>query len=284
MNAEKVMSYINNINEKSKKEKQMENLNNSVENKERVREREYNKAIAQCLDLIFAKLYKKSLPLNDNYKVARDNELSADIHDCIAKTAPQGTDFYVKEAIKKGNPVMKQMMESVKKAMNNRFYVKYSNLNETTLDELMFTMDAETEDRVDDIMKDMNFDELSEIIHNNVKMTIDVEIEKSKLEKDALEKLEDELSQDISITTEAAIEHAMMSRNLMEKSMYQPSLFEGILVGKFNKCVTESADDQDDAFNEAVREFTMLNVKKALKLESYSTRELAELAFNYARK
>ena len=94
-----------------------------------------------------------------------------------------------------------------------------------------------------------------------------------------------------------------------KRKFYQPSLFEGVMINKMNSVTAESAastylyDTLEDygvtentvdkfatpeeiAFVESVREYTLLNIAKSLKLESCfgNLSSIRELAMEYAQK
>ena len=131
--------------------------------------------------------------------------------------------------------------------------------------------------------------------------------QKNKLEAKKAE-IEAELANDMNITSEAAAEKAIARRGFNRSKVFQPSLFQGIMIGMTEKAnsVYESSDDNVDyqyealsefdyksdgassieeaAFIESVKEFTKLNIVKAFKLEQFTPRRVNDLASKYARK
>ena len=93
------------------------------------------------------------------------------------------------------------------------------------------------------------------------------------------------------------------------KKFYQPSLFESVMINKMNHVASESAmstylydtldmygvtestmdrfaTPEEIAFVESVREYTLINIAKSLKLESCFSNlsQIRELAMEYAQK
>ena len=154
---------------------------------------------------------------------------------------------------------------------------------------------------------------VTDAIRNNVKATAMSEITRAKKEKEELKELESELAQNINLTTEESVRNELELRGFNQTRDYIPTLFEGIMINKLSKLqpayesgelqsvylynvfeeygrpepVTESGDVplaslEDLAFVETVKEYTALSMLKALKLESYSTRDISEMAQAYA--
>ena len=168
-------------------------------------------------------------------------------------------------------------------------------------------MDDNIEKKIDITTQDLELDDLSQIIANNVKSTAAAEITRAKREKDNAKALESELANDLSITSESAIDFALELRGLKDKQVFQPSLFEGIMIGKLDQLslMAESvnsvylynaladygmsdnnsfASPEEIAFVESVREYTLLNMSKALKLENFTLSTIREMAQDYASK
>ena len=154
----------------------------------------------------------------------------------------------------------------------------------------------------------MGIDDLTTVIHDNVKNSVMSEINRAKQEKENIKNLEAELANDMNITSEAAAEKAIARRGFNRTKVFQPSLFQGIMIGMTEKAnsIYESSDDNVDyqyealsefdyksdgassieeaAFIESVKEFTKLNIVKAFKLEQFTPRRVNDLASKYVRK
>lgn len=310
MDAQKVFGYMDSLKAKDEAITQDENFKNSMDYKYNCLGKAKDDAYNQCLSRVFEKFYLNAIPLNDEYKTAYNAELKNDI-DAFAKDR-NSTDlaYYVNEAMKRGSVPAKQISESVTKLVDETFKDRELNIKNVKPEELVFKMDDATDKKIDLISQNLELDDLASIISDNVKNTAASEIMRAKREKDNSKQLEKELSDDLNIQNESAIDFALEFKGINQKGFYQPSLFEGIMVGKINHASVmkesgeldgrfmynvmdeyglqrednEYATVESEAFVESVREYTLLNISKALKLEPYTLPKVREMAQEYARR
>ena len=307
MNEQKVLSFIDRIEADKQQKVQDTEFTNSIEYKYKCLNKAKEDCKKHCLAKIFEKFYRNAVPLNDEYKTAYCDDLKSDIPGFVKSRGYNDLVYYVGEAMKK-SPAACKVMEAVEGIVESTFQEKEMNLSDYTADDLVFKSDDILETKINVTAQDLNLDDLAEVIKDNVKTTALAEITRAKREKDNVKAIEAELANDLSITNEAAIEFALELRGLKDTKVFQPSLFEGIMIGKMEKAslMAEStnpsvylyntlveygmpennsfASPAEIAFVESVREYTLLNITKALKLESFSLNDIRELAQEYAAK
>lgn len=307
----KVLNFIDSVNAEKKKQEDLNRIANSYDAKLRYMNSEQERGKDICLDMIFAKLYKDALPLNDDYKVAHAEDLDADMKDFMASQAPKGLLYYIKEQRKK-NPIAKDLMEAVESVVKEKYKPIAFNLNNTDRKDITFKMDDDTQKKMEDISKNLELDDISDIIKNNVKtMAID-EIKKSKDQKEETKKLEEEMINDPTITTEADVEKYLDLNVRGRKKIFAPTLFEGMMIGNVTKLnndlamgtyeepylygtmdlYRENTEDSDIvssslydvAFVESVKDLTKESIMKALNFKKFDKYTTANLAMEYASK
>ena len=305
---QKVINFMDKVREAKEQEARDNAFQNSTDYKLRCLDREQDKAKDVCLDMIFSSIYKNALPLNNDYKVAHSDDLDAEMKDFINARSPKGMVYYVKEGIRKGSAAAKKIMDATDKITQDDYNNKAMNVENLSADDMMFRANDETVKKIDAVSNDMDLPDLSQAIKDNVKMAAMSEIKRAKEEKENIRNLEKQLSQDMSVTTNTAIESALELHGITEKKNFNPTLFQGIMIGNVNKyqalkesgllkpqCVygtldefgfTESVEATDSveviAFIESVKEFTKLSIVKALKLERFDPRTITEMANDYA--
>ena len=305
---QKVINFMDKVREAKEQEARDNAFQNSTDYKLRCLDREHDKAKDVCLDMIFSSIYKNALPLNNDYKVAHADDLDAEMKDFINARSPKGMVYYVKEGIRKGSTAAKKIMDATDKITQDDYNNKAMNVENLSADDMMFRANDETVKKIDAVSNDMDLPDLSQAIKDNVKMAAMSEIKRAKEEKENIRNLEKQLSQDMSVTTNTAIESALELHGITEKKNFNPTLFQGIMIGNVNKyqalkesgllkpqCVygtldefgfTESVEATDSveviAFIESVKEFTKLSIIKALKLERFDPRTITEMANDYA--
>lgn len=311
MNEEKVFSFIDSIENERQSALADELFKNSDTYKRRIIDSAKEGAANECLSKIFEKFYIDAVPLNDDYKCAYHDGLCADVHRFAAdRTDGKGLSYYVGEAIKSGSVPAKRLMESVNKVVDDYYANKEANLNSiNSEDDLVFKMDDDTEKKLNVINRDLELDDLSQLISDNVRVTAASEIARAKAEKEKVRDVERELSNNLSVNTQQAVESALELRGMNTKKFYQPSLFESVMINKMNHVASESAmstylydtldmygvtestmdrfaTPEEIAFVESVREYTLINIAKSLKLESCFSNlsQIRELAMEYAQK
>ena len=242
-----------------------------------------------CFNKIFCKIYKDALPLEDDYKYDHSEELDNEICDFLQKKNDKGITFYMKEMIDKGSEPIKRMVESVNSFIDDLYYEAEMDVDNFSIDDSEFDPNSEENSKqLDEISRNMEFDEISAIIKDNVKRTTMNEIQKAKDEKENLTQLENELKNNPDITSESAINRELAKRGYLgEKKVYQPSLFNGIMINKSN-IIKESCPDMDVdhrqklTFVESVKEYTKLSILNAFKMDSFTPSRVRRLADDYA--
>lgn len=308
MNEGKVLSFIDQIEADRQQKVQDTEFTNSMEYKYKCLNKAKEDCKKQCLTKIFEKFYRNAIPLNDEYKTAYCDDLNSDIPGFVKSRGYDDLVYYVGEAMRKGSKAACRIMESVQAIVDESFKDKEMNIADYQASDLVFKMDDNIEKKIDVTTQDLEMDDLSQIIANNVKSTAAAEIKRAKREKDNAKALESELANDLSITNESAIDFALELRGLKDKKVFQPSLFEGIMIGKLEQVSmmsesttnsvylynaladygmgenTSFAIPEEIAFVESVREYTLLNISKALKLENFNLGMIREMAQDYATK
>lgn len=305
---QKVINFMDRVRAAKEQEAQDKAFQNSTDYKLKCLDREQDNAKGVCLDMIFSSIYKNALPLNDDYKVAHSDDLDAEMKDFINARSPKGMVYYVKEGIRKGSKAAKKIMEATDKIVQDDYNNKAMNVEDLNAEDMMFRSNTETIRKIDALSNDMSLPDLSNAIKDNVKMAAMSEIKRAKEEKENIKNLEKQLSQDMSVKDDTAIESALELHGITEKKDFNPTLFQGIMIGNVNKlqamkesgtltpqCVYNALDDfgftesvvatdsvEVLAFIESVKELTKLSVIKALKLERFDPQTVNDLANEYA--
>ena len=155
--------------------------------------------------------------------------------------------------------------------------------------------------------KDLALDDVTSIIRDNVKSSAISEITRAKKEKQEIQNLENEMTNDMKIKTESAIDDYLELKGVTEKKTFNPTLFQGIMIGKVNELTamqesgklqnqplyntlvdygmvneTSESSIEEMAFVESVKELTKINLLSALCLEKYSKQDIEDMANEYA--
>lgn len=305
MGQETVMSFIDRVKANKAKEDSMKALRNSDFYKNKVLDKSKEDCKSHCVRELFKKSYKDALPLSDTYKCANDNELDSDMDQFLTTQFPDGIEKVIAERGKRGDSLCKRITEGVEEIASKDYLNKLSKMDKCDADELAFKASDETATKIDLLSKDLELDDLSGIIENHVKDTIQSEVSRSLNEKRTMKEIESELADNMNVTTEESVQMELRKRGIGNKVFYQPSLFQGIMMGKLNesKIVIESGDGEvslynateplgreisenygveDRAFVESVKEYTKLSLMKACKLQQYNAYELKRIANQYA--
>ena len=244
---------------------------------------EYRKGTEVCLDTILGRIYKDALPFEDPQKNCSDDCAAAVVHDFIdRRTGGKGTEWYVREALKRTeSPTLQKILEAVKSFCDDFYREKTSELATIDIKDLNFNRNYSM-DELNKITKDLEMDEISSIIHDNVQKSLQDEKDRVAREDEYKKKVEDSLSEDMTVTDDKSLQEAVDNlRATIMPRIYQPSLFEAILTSK-TKSFMESADTATSPMFEAIHEYTLLNMAKALRLESFNNLSaIAELANSY---
>jgi hypothetical protein len=306
----KVFDFMEKVAEEQEMSIEDDIFNNSPLRKLRLSNREQEKAKDVCVDNIFMALYKDAVPLNNYYKDAYGSELDKGYHDFVNKMNPKGMNYYIQENPRKNNSrFARDVLEEVDKLVDNKYREKELNIDDVKPEELVFKNDEDNQRRLDVIGKNLSVPEISQAIKDNVTKIALSEITRAKKEKEDNKSLEAELANNPEITSQEAVENAIALKRGADVVNYMPSLFEAIMINKTNKYYTlyengnmprkytynalsyftdnfaestETAGPDELAFIEAVEEYTMWSMLKALKLESFNKYRLRDLADDYA--
>lgn len=279
-----VLDFIDNLNKIRDDEKQRAIQNSSPEMKLRKLNSETEKGKSYCIDAILGRIYKDALPFEDPQKNCPDDTARGIMHDFIAaRTGGKGSEYYVREAIRRNNsPTLKNIMDGVNDIVKEFYAENAKNIGVIKIEDLNFN-DNMPNEKLDRLGKNIGIDEISDIIRDNVNDTLKSEANRAKREEEYRQEIEDKLSEDLDVTDDASMESAVdkiISKNIRQPRVYQPSLFEAITVGRAS-VMTESA--MDDVMAESVREYTKLNIIKALALESFDLTTIKKMANTYLK-
>ena len=226
-----------------------------------------NDAVNTCLNNVFGTIYKKSLPVNDLLnsqtcvngcirRYVNPVDLEHEIQNFISnRCGGKNTAFYIHEALRRNpnNHGVKALIEGVEKIVNDQYREKELHPETITDDDYEFKITPDTQNKIDDLVQSLELDDLSEVIKSNVKTTAVNEINAARQEKEDRMKLEEELSLNNDVSTESAIDNIINIRKAKKDPFYQPSLFEGVMISKYN---TVPQNQNEDLFVEEVSVFT----------------------------
>lgn len=301
----KVLNFMDQVKQQRELDKEEAEFKNSTNYKLKCLNRCQDEAKGVCLDAIFSKLYKDALPLHDDYKVAYGNDLDAEFRDFINDRCPKGMEYYVRDAACKGSKCAIKLLEKVESLVNEAYRDKAMHIDKCAPGDLVFKMDEDQQNKIDVIYVNLGLSDVSKAIRDNVKATAVSEIMRAKKAKDDAREFEKELAADITVTSESAIERKMNLRGMKDVKTFQPSLFQGIMIGKVNQfmesevpnlygavdayrnhdddeAVSTESSNEEYAFVESIKEFTKLNIVKALRFEKFSLNDIRSMASEYA--
>ena len=285
-----MINFISELEADRKKESEIKQIKESTDYKIRVLNEKKEEAKDLCLDTLFCNLYKDAVPMDDAEKNMPYNDLDEEFLQFMKAKQPKGTSYYVKEAIKKGSKPCKALMEAVDSLLHDIFLEYEMNIDEISADDIKFDPEEpEVSDKLAEISANMEFDELSEAIKNNVKVAANDEINRVREEREKIKELEDSLKEDETVTSESAIDREMELRGLKNPNpaFYQPTLFEGVMINKLNLIKESGCDLSEEgkqklAFVESVKEMTKLSILQSFMMESFNTENKRKLAKDYA--
>ena len=279
-------AFLADLKEREEQEMLMQQYKENPKYKLSVLNEEREKGLENCAAGVICKIYRDALPLDDEYKAANKEELDDGFVDTIKQKSPDGVYTFLSSCASAGCKPAKLMMEAVTEAIDTGCRKFYENINEVDPDEIdMGPTSKIVNDAVDVVTAKMDYDQISEIIEQNVQNTVRREIETQKAEDEKLQELQTRLSEDNEVQTESAVEAALI-REGMTKRQYQPTLFKGIMIGKVKE-FTESGDldvehVQKKAFFESVKEYTKIETLSMLNMVKFNQRQLDQLANEYA--
>ena len=275
-----MMNFIDAKNKITQKQEDIAAIQMNPELKLRKLNNEANNAVGISIDTLLGRIYRDALPFDDPKRNAPDDEIRQDIQNYISsRTNGNGSEWYIREAIKKTNSsTLKGILEEAIEISKDFYSETAKNIGTISMDDLNFNPNSDP-GGIDKIYKNLELNDISEIIQNNVQKAIQDEKDRVAREDEFNKKLEDSLANNNDVVDEPSMEAAIDKiKNSMPVKVYQPSLLEAIVINK-SKYMTEGASE--NCMTEAIREFTMLNMTKALKLESFNLTKIKDLANSY---
>lgn len=297
---DRVLSFIESVDLERERDREMEMFRHSDVYKRNLMNKECEKGKEECLRHVMGKCYRNAIPLSDEYKAAMCNDLDGDID----KHCPNGLLFYFREGLKKGScgPRCKKLYEAVCKEVDQSYEDKMVHPEKYKEEDLVFKMDPEMQTRMDVLAQDLELDDITDLINRSVKSSTESEIRRAREEKEKNKELEKELASDLSINTESAINDALEIRGLNRPRIYQPSVFEGIMISRTKEAEngmyesytyhaledygldTDENSKMYQAMVESVKEFTWVTMEDAfLRAKPRDLKERRTLANEYAQ-
>lgn len=234
-----------------------------------------------CMNHILGKLCKSSLP-EINGRTPNVQDLDKIVADYISRrTGGRDSMYYVKEALKRNpnNQALRSLLESVKGIIKEQYHEKDLEPDKITDADLSFSITPAIDEKLEKVIKENELDGLSDVIKSNVKNNAIDEVEKAKQEKDERKSLEDELSKDESITSEAALDRELALRGINMTNVYNPSLFGAVMIHAFNN-ITESTADFADCVDMGLYTESFLGKVKVKRQEKKAADAKATVAAN----
>lgn len=234
---EKVLSFIESIDLELKKERDMNSFKHSDVYKRNMANRECERGKDECMKYLMKRCMKDATPLSDEYKAGHDEKFGQ----MVDKHCPDGPLFYFHELGKKGNCGERciKVLEAVDKVMEQKFCDKKCKPQNYSPEDMTFQMDAETKSNMDELYQDLALDDISNLIADNVRRRTEEEVRSAREARENDKNLEKELGADLTIRTEAAIDRALELKGQRESKFYQPSVFNGIMIGNMNRANNE---------------------------------------------
>lgn len=242
-----------------------------------------------CTSVIMCKLYRDSLPVSDEYRCAHQTSLNDNCNNFIKNLNNDGVYAYVTDCAKHGCEPAKVLMEAVDSFVESYYKKFYENLDEVDPDEVEMDVNKpDVDESLTKISTKMDYDEISNVIAENVKATVQKEADRTKSDDELMSKIQGDLEQNEQAVTESAIDAELIKYGHHNK-VYDPSLFNGIMINKAGK-VQEYAESagldiehqQKQAFFEAVQEYTMWEMVSVLNMENMTPNRVRNLAREYA--
>ena len=264
MSIEAMNQFVNKLQEEENHRRDMDAIANSLPVKARKLKNCKAEYILGMMKELLGRLYCKSLPLDDDDCEANHEIMKSRM---CQKIDDRGGMQYITDACSK-SPVLKKAMTAVEKACDKKFMEKEMKLSDVDPKDLDYRFDADEEKSIlDKIESDSEFDTISNVI---------------KKEDEETEDLEQRLQNQEDMDSEEKFESAMSAYYFKHPHIYEPSLFEAIMLSNvkpYGESVTPEIVDQ--CFVETVMEYTALNVFKALKMESFDRESVKDLASKY---
>ena len=297
---QKVFDFMAAVDAEREKERQHSAFRNSETYKRNLVDRECERGKEECLRYVVQNCYRNAMPLSDEYK----NSICTDLSSDLDTHCPKGLLYYFREAIKKGQcgDRCRRMVEAVCKEVDSSYSDKKLAPAKYDEKDLVFRMDPDMQQRVDYISQNLSLDDVSDLIRQSVKSTTISEVRRAKDEREQSEALQRDLANDLSIQNEAAIDAELQRRGYADRKFFQPTLFQGMVMGKMQDPVVamesytyhaledigmpgEESSPEYNAFVEAVKDYTWFTLESAFfRKRPFDVRYEQNLAREYAQK
>lgn len=236
MGFDKVTSFMDRLNEDNTRDNEYRDAASTVDAKLRVLHNNKEDGCNKCVNKVLSDLYVKTVPLSDDYKMAYKDKMDEEFPNFIkTRIDDRGMDYYIHEAIKKGNPFAKRLATAVEKVVDEDLKDKEYDIDNLNPEDLVFKMSDDNLKKLDVVASDLSTDELSDKIRQNVISSVSHEIKKSKEQKERDARLEEELKNDPKMISNEALEHVAAYEDLHKDRFYTPSLFESIMIHNTDK-------------------------------------------------
>lgn len=296
---DRVVDFINACDKEKQKDDQMAAFYNSDTYKRNLIDNECKKGKNECLKYVIGNCYKNAVPLSDEYKSACGDDLMGKACDHM----PDDLVMYFKEGIKKGTcgERCRKVVEAVCKEVDQKYADPRLDPKNYKPEELVFKMDPDMQKRMDVVSKDMELDDISGLVNKTVQSTAESEINRARDEKRQDKELEHELSNNLNVTSESAIDRELSLRGRNKSRVFKPTLMQGIMIGNADRAdslmkenytyhaldnfglVSDNNDAMYAAFVESVAEYTWLELENTLlRKRPYNLRERELMASEYA--
>lgn len=276
---EKVSNFMSELDKQESFSKQRDALKNSSEYKLRRIDATQKALTNNIVEEVIVDLYGKSV--KDTSYDGSLHDLRQELDDFMVKqNAGKDTVWYVQEAIKKNGKdcAASQIYETAANTAKKFADEKRKRVSEINIDNLEYEADKEVWNNISDISSNMDFDEVSNSIRQNVADTIQKEVERVNNENEFNDKLQSELENNENVNTESAIDKAVAKAHAKMPKIYQPSLMEAIMVSKMRE------NENCDVMTESARELTLHYIMKALKLQNYDIANVKKMTNNYLKR
>lgn len=283
-------AFINSMKQQQNSIAEQNRLNNDPTVKRNILNNEIKKCREQSLNHMLGNMYIKSLPkdTNGNDPDINEPELRQDLEKFVADKG--GPVAYIKDGCLKekgkdslAGKVLNRMLEAAENACIDFGAKMGIGFNNRTADEIRFSLDNEDQIRqkLDNVTDEVDFNEITDAIRNNVTNAAIAEIERSQKEKEAAEELEEVLKQNENITTEESVQEALSDIRYNNST---PSLMESIMIGK-SKSLDETSprEDWDKMFVESVCEYAKHALVQGLGMTRYDKLSMINLAYSYRK-
>ena len=259
-------------------------------------------------------IYFESLPLGPEYKTANRNELMKEFTEAVSSLDNRG--FY--NNLKSNKSLFcKRLTDAIDTYVERTATDFCLNINDISYNDIKFESvdeldSGDGENVISVVSRDLNADNVSDVVSDNVKKIIVSEITRAKESKEKMKEIEKELANDIKVDSEEKVEEAVSAKmNRFGQKKFTPSLFEAIMINKCNNqdslmiegklsddvnlydalSVFENVSDSKDKslndsviFIESVKEYTYLSTLNALNIKHITPLDSKELALQYAIK